>query len=244
MDKHYLPINYIERGRTVKWVHPDSEERFNTAINIDPTNLDLINYSNNPIEYKFNNYGLRTPDNLDPVSVGNVYLGCSHTFAIGLHLEDTWGYKVNKEIGGAFFNFAQPGTGILTGYRLLKYWVDRLDIQNVFAFYPHQNRYEYYSPKEELFRTLTENIPGVSKETVSIINHKNNYELLTELGYLGIKSICENKNINFTFLNEIKFIPKTDTEFKYNSARDQAHLEPRTQNDISIEFLNTYNSKL
>ena len=31
-------------------------------------------------------------------------MGCSHTFGIGHHLENTWGFKLNNVIGGKFWN--------------------------------------------------------------------------------------------------------------------------------------------
>ena len=56
---------------------------------------DLEHYIKNPIEYKLNNYGFRTYDDLDS-SEGNVYLGCSFTYGEGHHLENTWSYKLHK----------------------------------------------------------------------------------------------------------------------------------------------------
>ena len=62
-------------------------------------------YLKNPIEYQFNNYGFRTPDDFNNIDYGNVFLGCSHTIGIGHHLENTWSFKVNQTIGGKFWYF-------------------------------------------------------------------------------------------------------------------------------------------
>ena len=59
-------------------------------------------------------------------------MGCSHTFGTGHSLENTWSYKLNKEIGGVYFNFGIPGTIVDTSFRLIRNWYNRINIKNVF----------------------------------------------------------------------------------------------------------------
>ena len=44
--------------------------------------------SNISIEYKLNNEGFRTPDDFNSMDEGNIFLGCSHTFGVGLPIEN------------------------------------------------------------------------------------------------------------------------------------------------------------
>ena len=93
--------------------------------------------SKNPINYKLNNYGFRTNDNLEKKE-GNVFLGCSFTFGEGHHLENTWSYKLHKKIGGGlkFWNLSMGGTGIDFAFRMLYSYKNLIDVKNVFLFIP------------------------------------------------------------------------------------------------------------
>ena len=100
-------------------------------------------YIQNPIKYKLNNYGFRTMDDFNSEDVGNVFLGCSHTFGVGHHLENIWSYKLNQIIGGKFWNLSVGGTGVATHFRLLLGFYKELKIKNIFHFAPKYPRYEF-----------------------------------------------------------------------------------------------------
>ena len=53
---------------------PDSKENWKTLCKKEP-NSDIVEYyKKNPIEYRHNNYGFRTPDDFNDVDIGNVFL--------------------------------------------------------------------------------------------------------------------------------------------------------------------------
>ena len=89
------------------WFGTDFKELFEKNYKKYPNDESLKYYQENPIEYISNNYGFRTTDDFNDTDEGNVFLGCSFTFGLGLHLEDTWAYKVNKTIGGKFWNLSR-----------------------------------------------------------------------------------------------------------------------------------------
>lgn len=122
----------------------DSKERFDNNLKNDPTNKILNYYLDNPIEYGFNNQGFRTPDDFNSYNEGNVFLGCSFTMGIGLHLKDTWSYKLNQTIGGKFWNLSLGGSSIMTQYRVLYGFHKELKIKNIFHFAPILPRYEFF----------------------------------------------------------------------------------------------------
>ena len=76
-------------------------------------------YINNPIEYKFNNYGYRTYDDFEKGKKGILTLGCSFTEGIGLHLENTWSYKIAKHFNKPLYNLAVGGKGIRDSFERL-----------------------------------------------------------------------------------------------------------------------------
>tara|TARA_B100000424_G_scaffold122161_1_gene92478 strand:+ start:3555 stop:4331 length:777 start_codon:yes stop_codon:yes gene_type:complete len=124
------------------WLPPDSLDLFEKNYN-QHNNESLIYYKENPIKYRFNNYGFRSHDDFDDINEGNIFLGCSHTLGVGHHLENTWAYKLNKDIGGKFWNLSQGGSGIQTAFRLLYGFKDYLKIKNIFHLSIFHPRYEY-----------------------------------------------------------------------------------------------------
>ena len=137
-DHHYSH----NASATLDWDGNDSPEAFAEKLEKYPTK-DLIYYRDNPLTYKLNNKGFRTPDDFTDKSKGNVFIGCSHTFGTGHYLENTWGYMLSQEIGGDYLNLGVPGSSIATGFRLLRFWFNKFDIDNIFIFYPHKFRFEF-----------------------------------------------------------------------------------------------------
>ena len=121
--KHRVHLQEYEPNNSYYWIPSDDKDRFFNQLKITPEDPNLLYYKNNPIEYKFNNCGFRTPDDFNTIDEGNIFLGCSHTFGIGHHLENTWSYKLNQIIGGKFWNLSIGGTGVMTAYRLLKGYI-------------------------------------------------------------------------------------------------------------------------
>ena len=125
---------------------PDSKENWKTLCKKEP-NSDIVEYyKKNPIEYRHNNYGFRTPDDFNDVDIGNVFLGDSFTFGIGLRLEDLWSYKLSQKLGGKFWNLGQPGTSIGTSVRLMLGWKDYLKIDKIFHLIHQYPRFEVMKP--------------------------------------------------------------------------------------------------
>jgi hypothetical protein len=107
-------------NKTYYWLATDTKERFKKFLQEEnQKKQNLQYYLENPIEYKLNNFGFRTPDDFNSNDEGNLFIGCSHTIGIGLHLENVWSYKLNQIIGGKFWNLGIAGTGVQTHFRLL-----------------------------------------------------------------------------------------------------------------------------
>jgi hypothetical protein len=125
------------------FIPTDSEQRFKASLKTQNDNVSLQYYLQNPIKYNLNNCGFRTPDDFNPDDWGNVYIGCSHTFGIGHHLENTWSYKLNNIVGGKFWNMGLPATGVMSHFRILFGYYKELKIKNIFHYAPPYSRYEF-----------------------------------------------------------------------------------------------------
>lgn len=133
---------YYRKNTTYQYIPTDAEERWLYNAKFKSNNHSIQYYIKNPIEYKLNNYGFRTPDDFNEEGEGNVFLGCSHTMGIGHHLENTWSYKLNNVIGGKFWNLGIP-SGVATHFRLLLGYYKELNIKNIFHYAPMYPRYEF-----------------------------------------------------------------------------------------------------
>ena len=142
-----------KKNESWEWCNPDSKKLFEENCKKFTNNKSLKYYKENPIEYSFNNYGFRTPDDFNDTDEGNVFLGCSHTMGVGHHLENAWSYKLNKYVGGKFWNLSQGGCGIQTDYRLLLAWKDTLKIKNIFHYTVPWPRYEFFDETEMIYLT-------------------------------------------------------------------------------------------
>jgi len=203
-------------------------------------------YIKNPIKYRLNNCGFRTPDDFNSTDTGNVFLGCSHTFGIGHHLENTWSYKLNKIIGGKFWNLSIGGTGVATHFRLLLGFYKELKIKNIFHFAPQYPRYEFI----EKGRPQNYIICNYNKEWQSNFGNLMADSLLTD-------EQCEFNWISYTYAikglaNEIGcnyYLIEGDTGFHSQDdnsllARDLLHHTTKAQHQIYKDFLKMYDSSL
>jgi hypothetical protein len=134
-------------GRTHNFITSDTEQLWDYHLKSKKDEPSLHYYTINPIEYKLNNYGFRTPDDFNSEDWGNVYLGCSHTFGVGHHLENTWSYKLNRVVGGKFWNLGIGGTGVDTHFRVFLGFYKKLKVRNVFHYAPMYPRYEFLENK-------------------------------------------------------------------------------------------------
>jgi hypothetical protein len=100
--------NYI--SAEFSFAHTDSEEIFN--VNTKKYGKDWY-YTNNPINYKFNNLGYRMKE-LEDVDYDNyfAFFGCSYTVGSGLKLEDTFVYKISQIANVDYINAAIGGSSV------------------------------------------------------------------------------------------------------------------------------------
>ena len=239
-DHYYSSFSHS----TLKWEGTDTEENFNNRLKKE-NHPDLIYYKNNPITYKLNNFGFRTPDDFSEGDEGNIFLGCSHTFGTGHYLENTWSYLLNESIDGKFLNLSVPGSGIATGFRLLKYWIDKFKVNNIFIYYPHKYRYEFYGDGMDSHftyfphlnnRDFSKRFQQLHLENIKIENY-----YLSNL--YAIYYLASTKNIPVFTKEGYDFKNIPNPKSKVSIARD-SHLGTDQQYSLYEEMLNMYNKEI
>lgn len=229
------------------WYPSDTEQKFTQNLKKFPDSRTLNYYLENPIKYILNSDYFRTHSELGSGKSGNVFLGCSHTFGIGLHLEDTWAYKVNQKIGGEFYNLGIPGGSIQNIFINFAHNISRLNIQNVFIYLPHTYRYLYFK-KDGTMTPLHLHglLNGESKDTLSsrsIINYlSTEYSYLIYFAFLNaIENLCNKYKVNCYFFAEV---PALHMNENWIFARDLLHFPPMFHSFIADCFLNLFDNNI
>lgn len=134
------PGSPIVNGKT-QWIAMDYEYTFQENLKKYPEYLQY--YIDNPIDYDVNKQYFRSTFDFKPEKRKkvNLFLGCSHTFGIGLHWEHTWPFLLSKHIKGDIINLGIPGGGMEATYITFKKYINFYDVQNVFHLQPIYARY-------------------------------------------------------------------------------------------------------
>ena len=208
----YQTSNYLKyKNKIIDWCPSDLKDLFKKNCKKYSNNNSLTYYKENPIKYKFNNYGFRTNDEFNDTDEGNIFLGCSNTIGIGHHLKNTWSYKLNKQVGGKFWNLGIGGTGIDTAFRLLYGFKDFLKTKNIFhcVFNFHKFRYEIFEDSKNIVNVKAYD-PAYQLAPIQIYKSFFNEPLLVVSKVLSYysKSFITNilLNENFTKFNYNKNI--------------------------------------
>lgn len=203
-------------------------------------------YSINPIKYDLNSSGFRTLDEPSLEDWGDVYLGCSHTFGIGHHLENVWSYKLNKVLGGKFWNLAIPGTGVDTHFRLFLGYYKKLKIRNVFHYAPIYPRYEFIEnkrPQNYIIGDYNEKwIPNFGNLMINSLLTDEQIELNWYKNTAAIRGLADEIGAKYYLLQGSDKWHGRDDESLL--ARDLLHYTTLYQHKVYRDFLKLYDNEM
>jgi len=229
------------------WFPSDTLELFNTNLNEYNDSIHLNYYKKYPIYYEYNNYGFRTFDNFSNDGYANVYLGCSHTFGIGHHYNNTWPYKVSQTIGGKVYNISEPSSGIMTQYRYLKYFSNKIKFKNLFHYYPNEcwNRYEFRflgdNPRLLDYKKNSTDVKKYNNFLNDVLLYSETVEMINMVYIDAIKNICKMNGANYFLLTDSYAGNVVDPYHKTKTpARDLLHYYVEDYNDIANIFIEKY----
>lgn len=168
-----------------------------------------------PISYIFNPQGFRTYDfDLIANEEINVALGCSQTLGIGLPIEMTWPYLLEKETNIKTLNLGIGGANTDTVARIITNIVESFKINSVYILWPSFNRFEHYH-SEHIADILPNN---ALLEHVWYMDHNNSLQRF----YKNQKIVHMLKKLHSFSLHELE-LDNTDWRIPGDLARDQIH---------------------
>jgi len=125
------------------WISGDSYEDWQKNMQDPERKKVLEKYGwNDPdaITYKFNSAGFRCHEfNQQPALIT---LGCSFTGGLALPLDQIWPTLVAEKLGLQLCNLGVPGVGMDTCFRLLNFYINKLNSKVVCLLRPSQDRFE------------------------------------------------------------------------------------------------------
>jgi hypothetical protein len=230
---------YPNRNKTVKFTVTDTEELWKK----NKKKKKFKYYLDKELTYKLNNYGYRTPYNFKKGDEVNIFLGCSHTFGYGIHLENTWPYLLTEEIGGNIVNLAIAGCSIDRQFRELYYWMNFFKIKNIFHFQPIYAREEFLNDKGYHKFSVQDSpieILNNVKEEFLIDNFGSDIHIMRKYvtNILSIESISNRIGCDYYYIHEL---PEHDVNGI--PARDNMHMDVNGHKKIYKQFLEKYINK-
>ncbi len=228
------------------FVPTDTEKLLKYHQQIKKEEPSIYYYSKNPIKYDLNSHGFRTSDEFNKKEWGDVYLGCSHTFGIGHHLENTWSYKLNKVLGGKFWNLALPGTGVDTHFRIFLGYYRELKIRNVFHYAPMYPRYEFLEnkrPQSYIVGDYNEKwLPKFGSLMAESLLTDEQVEINWHKNTLAVKALAEKVGAKYYLVKgSVGWHGRDDDSLL---ARDLLHYTTQYQHKVYQDFLQLYDNKI
>lgn len=214
-------------------------------------------YRNKKLTYDLNEMGHRSRS-IDKIDFNNyiLFVGCSHTFGMGLELETTYPYLVSQMLNMDYYNLGLTGASMDVVFYNLVTWLTKFNKPKLIVF---------QKPEIARFVLLENNswLNFVGPWTLTDENIKNFYnsalnipyfETKTFLYFKLISSLCKDipiinfelkfkgsklkQNPHFDDFNIFNFIPDYD-----NLARDNMHFGITSQiklANIIVEKYKTY----
>jgi hypothetical protein len=166
-------------------------------------------YYDNPIKYNINSMGYRMPE-FDKINWDNyiLFLGCSFTVGIGLHLENTFPYIVSKKLNCDYVNGAIGGSSPDFAVNNLIHFLNRAEKlpKSVVITWPDTSRTMYWGPGGfPVFK-----LPNLNNAGTFVNSYKefllSSSNMFTKFKYNveTVKLICSSANIKLveTALNK------------------------------------------
>ena len=181
-------VDFIDKPHTVaeefnsKWASSDTENNFNKLYKLYPKHLQY--YKDNPIDYKINKQNFRSDFDYSPNKTlkVDIFLGCSHTFGVGLHHSHNWTSLISQATGNTPINLGASGHGIGMSYLLLKKYINFYNVQNIFHYQPFYSRFLVHSKdKHDSFVSYQDNI---SEHLKDIYKEEYCKSTLADFGYI------------------------------------------------------------
>lgn len=222
-----------------KWMPSDTKELFAENLKTNRARLEELGWTTRKIDYHADNIGLRNTNSLELGKQYTMFLGCSHTYGIGLEPEHVWTHHVAQYMDTECYNGAFPGHGIDSCYRMLVYALENgYTIKNIFMLAPSPQRVEYYDEKEKKWMVIAW-WSGHHKTLTKAVTHDYFTQVNYDKTYDAIRYLCLKNNITLVDLQAED--PEIDPIIcEDRSARDLMHAGLETHKFIAEKFIQKY----
>jgi hypothetical protein len=225
-------LNLDKKNSILHWSGMDYQRLFQRNWNSHTQDLIDQGYSDSTvIEYRYNSHGFRDRD-FDSTPSG-LALGCSFTEGTGIHEEHSWPRVLSKDININIWNLGVAGSCVDTCFRLLHYWISRLNVKFVVLSTPPLYRVELYH--ENFPYTLMNG--GASVQTAMFSDWYKmwatddcNAESNRVRNILAMQQICNQYNI------PIVYIHVEDWPERLDHGRDLSHPGTKSNNAFAMQM--------
>lgn len=235
LDTSLIKASTPDPGRYY-FLNEDSEENWNKNKIKHAEVCEKNYYSQTSIIYNVNKLGHRNKLNPDPVNEYNLYLGCSHTFGIGLPAGAIWHNHLTEWMNVPAYNAGIPGGSVSACYRnLLALHAKGMKIRRIFILAPTFNRLEVFDSRWRTLSWWCNNHKAVKKTLLT-----DEYMMFDKQKSLqAIKGFCVDKGIEYVIVDvdekEIDHILCAD-----RTARDFVHSGSEAHLKIAKVFYERY----
>lgn len=183
------------------------------------------------ITYQFNSHGFRDSEFTEESSI--LALGCSFTEGIGLTAEQVWPKLLEKQLGIKVWNLGIGGSSLDTAFRMLTYYINKLNISTVFLLEPPMHRMELITEPYPISYTPGDINPNDYYKQWLLDDRNAYFNSLKNI--LAMRQLCNDKNIKF-FNAPAAMLGESSTD----RARDLEHHGPMCQKHLADYFINKY----
>lgn len=220
-----------DKNKTLEWSGTDNLETYNQNIK-DPKKYAILKNNNwlDPIEYKFNNHGFRA-DAFDDRPAG-LALGCSFTNGTGLRIEQVWPSILSKLLNIHVWNLGIGGASFDTVFRILEYYLPKLNPKFVCVLMPPVNRFEYCNRDDSYYIIQANSSEAHSQFAKEWLTQEVNGISNRRKNMLAVQQLCSINNIPVFF--DDSEIPYGKCDMDY--AKDFMHYGVDTHYNLAHHF--------
>jgi hypothetical protein len=244
------------RSESSQWNSSDNEDNYlKTKESRRKNRQHEHTYKPTDFYYDVNKNGFRCDDfeTMDFSKKSIIYLGCSHTFGVGLPEEEVWTYKVHKmteewqKTTYNYINLGSSGVGPDFYLHLIPYF-KKLNPAYVFSYTPEIHRITLVNQDGWIFRALPEMLDSGAMTLMKynkmayknlVMSGDNFFEYKKQISLGNINSLSEVLNFKFTEMPSTKCLGDYIEEYDWleelhtnrfdedgnekENARDDAH---------------------
>ena len=186
-------FNTPVRNQTVYFNGSDHKDLWQSNLE-DPTNYEFFKENGwlgeQAIPYVFNTHGFRC-DEFDqrPACLA---LGCSFTEGVGLPIDNVWPTILSKQLNQHVWNLGVGSSALDTCFRLLDYYIDKLNVQGVFLLTPPEHRVEIFSNSKPVIYSPSEEYDIKYPLFKHWVSDEINVTINVRKNLLAIQKLCDN----------------------------------------------------